>query len=85
MKKEYRKVVTIKAERFDGSDNMMNEYHVTETRWSTIDRTYYSLDNEHGSIELGIGDWIVTGAKHEVYAISDEVFNLTYAEVKHGV
>lgn len=85
MKKEYRKAVTIEAERFDGSDSMMDEYHVTETRWSTIDKTYYSLDGIHGSIELEIGDWIVTGAKHELYVISDEIFNMTYVEVKHGV
>jgi len=77
--------VTIEAERFDGSDSMMDEYHVTETRWSTLNKTYYSLDNEHGSIEFEIGDWIITCAKHDPYVISDEIFNLNYVEVKHGV
>jgi len=85
MKKEYRKAVTIEAEQFDGSEYMMNEYHIRTRRGVVFDETYYSLDNEHGSIELEIGDWIVTGAKHELYAISNEVFNLTYVEVKHGV
>lgn len=69
MKKEYRKAVTIEAERFDGSDSMMDEYHITENRWSTTNKTYHSLDNECGSIELGIGDWILTDGKHGIYAI----------------
>jgi len=85
MKKEYRKAVTIEAERFDGSDSMMDEYHITKSRWSTINKAYYSLDNEHVSIELKIGDWIATCAKNEPYVISDEIFNLTCVEVKHGV
>ncbi|MEN2304067.1 DUF1642 domain-containing protein [Lactiplantibacillus plantarum] len=41
----------------------------------------YSLDNKRGQIHLVVGDWIATGIKGERWAIDDDVFKKTYAEL----
>lgn len=80
MIKEYRKTATIKAEQFDGSEEMMNKYHLTERVWSSGIHEY-SIKTKEGLMELWIGDWISTGVEGEHWAIADEIFKKTYEEV----
>lgn len=82
MKKEYRKAVTIEAERFDGSAEMIEKYHIE------YDGAYIlplRIETLEGWLGIKSGDWIATGAKSEHWPISDEIFNMTYVEVKDGV
>ena len=82
MKKEYRKAVTIEAEQFDGSPEMIEKYHIE------YDGAYilpFRIETPEGWLGVKAGDWIATGAKSEYWPIDDEIFNLTYVEVKHGV
>ena len=80
--KEYRKKATIKAEQFDGSDEMMKKYHITDDGFG---ETYtFRLDNE--CLPLKRGWWIVYLGMSEVLGITlihwntmtDEKFHQTY-------
>lgn len=80
MIKVYRKMATIKAEQFDGSNEMINKYEVIDV--GTM------LGNHHspklyltGSGKLDVGDWIATGINGEHWPISDDIFQKTYAEL----
>ena len=78
MIKTYHKTATIKAEQFDGSNEMLDGYHIA------IDNSWvvpYRIETMEGWLGVKIGDWLATGVKNEHWAISDDVFNKTYAEL----
>ena len=79
MLKEYRKTATIKAEQFDGSDEMIEKYSITPPMPLDPD---YTINTLEGDMVLGVGDWIATGVEGENWAIADEIFKKTYEEVK---
>ena len=77
MLKEYRKTATIKAEQFDGSEEMIKKYGI-----GTIDNYQYYIKTLEGDLVIRIGDWIATGVNGEHWAIADEIFKKTYEEVE---
>lgn len=76
MLKEYRKTATIKAEQFDGSEEMIKKYGIR-----TIDNCQYYIKTLEGDLAVCIGNWIATGVEGENWAIADDVFKKTYEEV----
>jgi len=94
MIKTYIKTATIKAEQFDGGDDMVKKYNIlVEDGDHTKD---YSLADEGvdpvvyqryfiltsaGVFELYIGSYIATGVNDEHWPIADDVFKKTYAEL----
>ena len=79
MIKEYRKKTTIKAERFNGSEEMIGRYHIWNV--ATPGKTWYTLETLEGPMKLQLGDWIATGIDGEHWAIADDIFRRTYEEV----
>lgn len=80
MIKTYRKTATIKAEQFDGSDEMVDKYELIDA--GTILGTHHTeLLYLTGSGKVDVGDWIATGVDGEHWPISDDVFRKTYAEL----
>lgn len=65
MIKIYRKTGIIKAEQFDGSNEMVNKYHTRLEGWENIN----------------VGYWIETGANGDYWAITDDVFKNKYVEL----
>lgn len=80
MLKEYCKKTTIKAEQFDGSDEMMRKYSIW-TGEDGLGRRYKILNNE-GSMTFMLHDWIATGIDGEHWVIADNIFQRTYEEVR---
>lgn len=80
MIKEYRKVATIKAEQFDGSDEMMEKYYIDV--FPKITNRRYFIKSLEGDLEINVGDWIATGSNGEHWPIRDDIFKKTYQEVK---
>lgn len=80
--KTYRKIATIQAEQFDGSQEMMDKYGIFDLRLmsSVYLNPIYNLPTLEGSLEVEIGDWIATGVKGEHWAIKDDIFRETYEE-----
>ena len=84
MARTYRKTATIKAEQFDGSDDMIGKYKIISTHLACTAGGFegaYFLPTLEGELRVNIGDWLATGVKNEHWAISDDVFNKTYAEL----
>ncbi|MBW1621524.1 DUF1642 domain-containing protein [Lactiplantibacillus plantarum] len=80
MIKVYRKTATIKAEQFDGSDEMVDKYELIDA--GTMLGTHHSPEVYlTGSGKLCVGDWIATGANGDHWSIADDVFKKTYAEL----
>ncbi|ETY74085.1 sugar ABC transporter substrate-binding protein [Lactiplantibacillus fabifermentans T30PCM01] len=80
MIKIYRITDTIKAEQFDGSDNMIELYDMgfqlaPNGKGGAIIKTL------EGDLLVHVGDWIATGIKGEHWPIADDVFKQTYAEL----
>ena len=78
MIKFYRKTATIKAEQFDGSDDMINKYHIE------FDEAYvlpFRIETMEGWIGMAVCDWIATGIDGEHWPIADDIFQKTYAEL----
>ncbi|WP_159271296.1 DUF1642 domain-containing protein [Lactiplantibacillus plantarum] len=78
MIKVYRKTGTIKAEQFDGSDEMAKKYSITPPMPLDPD---YTINTLEGDMVLGVGDWVATGINGENWPIADDVFKKTYAEL----
>jgi len=78
MIKIYRKTATIKAEQFDGSDEMVKKYNITPPMPLDPD---YTINTLEGDMVLGVGGWIATGVNGEHWPITDDVFKKTYAEL----
>ncbi|WP_426665207.1 DUF1642 domain-containing protein [Lactiplantibacillus plantarum] len=88
MIKVYRKTATIKAEQFDGSNEMVDKYRVrkdTEYMLSDDPLEYstvpYQMETLEGFLNINAGDWIATGIDGEHWPIADDVFKKTYAEL----
>ena len=80
MIKIYRKANTIKAEQFDGSNKMVERYDMgfqlaPNGKGGAIIKTL------EGDLLVHVGDWIATGVNGERWAIADDVFKKTYAEL----
>ncbi|MGY5255803.1 DUF1642 domain-containing protein [Lactiplantibacillus plantarum] len=78
MIKLYRKTGTIKAEQFDGSDEMINKYHIE------LNDAYmcpFRFETPAGWIGIDLHDWIATGVTGGHWLISDNLFKKTYAEL----
>ncbi|KRK78824.1 hypothetical protein [Companilactobacillus nodensis] len=78
MIKTYRKVATIQAEQFDGSDEMFKKYNITPPMPLDPD---YTINTLEGDMVLGVNDWIATGVDGEHWAIRDDIFKKSYMEV----
>lgn len=89
MIKAYKKVATIQAEQFDGSDEMIEKYHIRTNTVYELDPEYrsfddivpYQIETLEGFIELDPGDWIATGISGEHWPIANDIFKKTYVEV----
>lgn len=84
MIKIYRKTTTIKAEQFDGSDEMIEKYDIINTQIASTAIGFegaYFLPTMEGELRVNIGDWIASGVEDENWAIADDVFKKTYAEL----
>lgn len=79
MIKTYRKTSTIKAEQFDGSDDMIRKYDIDPP--VMLADGNFGLSTLDGEMELNAGDWIATGINGENWPIADDVFRKTYAEL----
>lgn len=78
MIKIYRKTGTIKAEQFNGSNEMVKKYHID------FDDPYvlqFRIETMQGWEWLAVGDWIATGVNGEHWPIVDDVFKNTYIEL----
>lgn len=83
MIKEYRKVSTIKAEQFDGSNELINKYDIKICEGVSIKVKghIYAINTLEGTLAFIVGDWIATGSDGEHWAIKDSIFRKTYEEV----
>ena len=88
----YRKTGTIKAEQFDGSDEMIDKYHIEAVEGDYAEDysmpeggpapyVRYFLTRFDLAKGISVGDWIVTGINGEHWTIADGVFKKTYAEM----
>lgn len=93
MKKTYRKIETIQAEQFDGSQEMIKKYRtrtcelVSSPVVKNEESKLYLLniisqDLLFNAREVKIGDWVATGINGEHWAIKDDIFRETYTEAK---
>lgn len=90
MIKVYRKTATIKAEKFDGSNEMVDKYNIEVVEGDYADdygmpeagpAPYFRYFMPSGYNEIYTGDWIATGVSGEHWTIADDVFKQTYVEL----
>ncbi|WP_080501838.1 DUF1642 domain-containing protein [Lactiplantibacillus plantarum] len=68
------------AEQFDGSNEMIDKYELIDA--GTMLGAHHSPELYlTGSGKVDVGDWIATGVNGEHWAIADDVFKKTYAEL----
>ncbi len=80
---KYRKTALIEAEQFDGSQEMIDKYHLGIWKGTDDNVIYeYSIPTLEGVMDLGVNDWIATGVNGEHWAIADDVFKKTYKPVE---
>jgi len=86
MIKEYRKVATIKAEQFDGSDEMIDKYDILRDKnYGLPDDIWYVINrNTEDEVNLQVGDWIAIGTNGEHRIIMNNIFNKMYEEAKEN-
>jgi len=87
MIKVYRKTGTIKAEQYDGSNEMIDKYHLrcdigflffgNPLKYKTVP---YQLETQYGWGNISVGDWIATNDDGKYILITDD-FKKTYAEL----
>ena len=80
MLKVYRKTATIKAEQFDGSNEMAERYDMG-FQLAPNGKSGAIIKTLEGDLLVHVGDWISTGVKGENWPIADDVFKKTYAEL----
>lgn len=79
---KYVKTVPVEAIRFDGSKEMIDRYELGHRRnyekpW--LDQTtVWTLE---GEMQIIKGDWLVTGVNGEHWAIKNDIFKKSYAEL----
>ena len=77
---KFYRIQPFQAEQFDGSDEMADKYELIDA--GTMLGTHHSPELYlTGSGKVDVGDWIATGVNGEHWAIADEVFKKTYAEL----
>jgi len=83
MIREYRKISTIKAEQFDGSEEMMEKYRILPDYNFGLrcDHWFEINHNTEDQANLLVGDWIVTDDNGNHAIIIDYIFKKTYQEV----
>lgn len=71
----YRKTATIKAERFDGTVDMMREYGIVANPDALHDTKapLYTIATKEGEMFVYEGDWIATGIDGEHWAIAPDI------------
>lgn len=84
MLKEYCKTVTIKAEQFDGSQEMIKKYDIQvierpNFRKDTV--LFYLIPTKEDELKVELGDWIATEANGCCWVIKNDEFKKTYEEV----
>lgn len=82
MIKIYRKTATIRAEQFNDTNdqdfvNTCRKYKLVQPG----NDLHFELPTLEGLMKINYGDWIATGIDGEHWAIADEVFKRTYAEL----
>ena len=70
---EYKKKTTIKAEQFDGTDEMIKRYSIHVFNPNLAKNIFFL-----GINDLSIGDWIATGIDGKYWIIPDDIFRRTY-------
>ncbi|MQB64668.1 hypothetical protein [Limosilactobacillus reuteri] len=77
---KYRKTATIKAEQFDGSDEMISRYGIVDLAKAieSKEETTYVIPTKEGSMELKKGDYISTGIDGEHWPVKKSIFERTY-------
>lgn len=83
MIKEYRKVVTIKAEQFNDTNDedffrICDKYKLVQPGSDL----HFELPTLEGLMKIKLGDWIATGINGEHWIIDNNIFRKTYQEVK---
>lgn len=88
MIKVYRKTATIKAEQFDGSEEMVDKYHVRcDTQYMLSDDPIeyttvpYQMETLEGFLNINAGDWIATGADGSHWIIPNALYEQQYGEL----
>ena len=76
----YRKVGTVKAERFWVVDNDKIDYYRAKYGITQLGDNYV-IPTLEGNMIINNGDWILTGIDGEHWAVKDEIFNKTYKKV----
>ncbi|QGQ37028.1 DUF1642 domain-containing protein [Lactiplantibacillus plantarum] len=83
--KFYRKTATIKAEQFDCSNEMVNRYGLIDRGGHIVDGLHVDdmcfVPTLEGQMKINIHDWVATGTNGEHWAIADDIFKKTYAEL----
>jgi hypothetical protein len=77
---EYKKKTTIKAEQFDGSNEMIEKYGLQEFGWKGFIKVPNSKKNFSfdAPMILEKGDWFIENDKGEIDVLSDEFFRRNY-------
>ena len=88
MIKIYRRTATINAEQLDGSNEMIDKYHVRcdseymlsddPLEYSTVP---YQMETLEGFLNINVDDWIATGVNGEHWTIANDIFKKTYTEL----
>ena len=77
MIKVYRKQ-PLEAEQFDGSNEMIDKYHIAiGSGWVAP----YRINTLEGWVGVQINSWIATDVNGEHWPITEEVFKKSYAEL----
>ena len=74
-----KKPVVIEAEQFFYQDAAILGDRLG-VHQSAADGKYY-IDTLEGHMEVGDGDWVITGVKGERYACKPDIFEMTYEPV----
>ncbi len=83
---KYRKIATIEAEQFMGTDEQIKKYRIEDSANSGYNDSDWEdeglcIPTREGYLRINKGDWIATGIDGEHWAIADDIFRKTYAEV----
>jgi hypothetical protein len=82
---KYIKTGATEFEQFDGSDEMCEKYGIHPDMGTanvvTGKTLYFLMPTLEGELSFEIGDWIATGVNGEHWAVTDDVFKKTYAEL----
>lgn len=74
--RKYYKTGIITAEQFDGSQRMIDKYHLQDKRSQWPQLVIHTLE---GDMDVDNDDWIATGVEDEHWPITDDIFRNTYA------